>query len=751
MVKQVRDLSRIVGCVGVGLLVTVGAVAQSSIRAWGRYCYDTRGRSEPVMNIAAGEFATATVTRSGFASVNGGCDGGHLVPALSPGQRYIDIGVGTWGAAALVSDGSIVSWGVNAFFGGYPLLPTLPPTPPLPPGTQYVQVAVGNWHIVALRSDGVIVAWGTNGSGQCNVPPIPPGRSVHRVIANRAYSFAILSDGSLLAWGDTTTGILPPPTFPAAVIDVHPGASHCLAVCADGSAVAWGGNQDGQCNVPALPVGTSYLMCSAGGHFSCALRSDNVIVTWGVNHATAEPPPVLPSGVTVLQMRSGYLHTAVLLSNGEVRVWGDSDDFQARLPGLPFAANPSGAAQFLHTSHGYWHACAVRSDGGIEAWGEDDASQTVIPWWLQTGRYVKAGAHTWHSGALRADGQLFLWGDNTVGQCNVPALPPGVIYTDFSIGLGHTVALRSDGQAVAFGQNVNNCLHIPVLPAGTSYVQCGAQYLDSVYLRSDGQVITSQMTGAGGPGPAPLGLEYTDIGAGEVIVGAVRSDGTPHWWKTTGWNPPSPSGIAAWMPLSAMPPLPFGVYYVEVDCGNYTAIWRRSDGTVSVSGSVGYAQDRLPHLEPGTSYLGVSANWDTVSGRVGSTCTYVSFAQGCAGSQQAARLVPRDTPRIGKLHEITVFDLPQNLAVLGMGFSRPPQPVSLAALGMPGCSLHIDVDAVALLTGQWNRAKFSLPIPERAALVGLRFYQQAMVLDPGAGNPAGAVMSNAAEGVVGHR
>jgi hypothetical protein len=204
------------------------------------------------------------------------------------------------------------------------------------------------------------------------------------------------------------------------------------------------------------------------------------------------------------------------------------------------------------------------------------------------------------------------------------------------------------------------------------------------------------------------------------------------------------------MPLSAMPPLPFGVYYVEVDCGNYTAIWRRSDGTVSVSGSVGYAQDRLPNLEPGTSYLGVSANWDTVSGRVGSTCTYVSFAQGCAGSQQAARLVPRDTPRIGKLHEITVFDLPQNLAVLGMGFSRPPQPVSLAGSACPAAACTSTSTPWRCCRASGTARSSVCPSLRGRQLVGLRFYQQALVLDPAAGNPAGAVMSNAAEGVIGH-
>jgi hypothetical protein len=35
-------------------------------------------------------------------------------------------------------------------------------------------------------------------------------------------------------------------------------------------------------------------------------------------------------------------------------------------------------------------------------------------------------------------------------------------------------------------------------------------------------------------------------------------------------------------------------------------------------------------------------------------------------------------------------------------------------------------------------------------LVGLRFANQAVVLDPQAGNAAGAVVSDAAEGVIGH-
>lgn len=53
------------------------------------------------------------------------------------------------------------------------------------------------------------------------------------------------------------------------------------------------------------------------------------------------------------------------------------------------------------------------------------------------------------------------------------------------------------------------------------------------------------------------------------------------------------------------------------------------------------------------------------------------------------------------------------------------------------------------LFGQGGQAVFELPIPDAVALVGTRFFHQALVLDPGA-NAAGVVVSDAAEGIVGH-
>lgn len=157
----------------------------------------------------------------------------------------------------------------------------------------------------------------------------------------------------------------------------------------------------------------------------------------------------------------------------------------------------------------------------------------------------------------------------------------------------------------------------------------------------------------------------------------------------------------------------------------------------------------MPQLDPGTSYVQVGASrGGMVIARVGPTSTYVTFANGCAGSHPAARLVPLDTPRIGATHEVNVLDVPAGAAFVLFGMSHT-SPQSLATLGMPGCSLHVTADAAVVVTTTTGNARFQLPIPDVPALVGTHFFNQALILDPAAGNALGAVMSDAAEGVVG--
>ncbi len=68
----------------------------------------------------------------------------------------------------------------------------------------------------------------------------------------------------------------------------------------------------------------------------------------------------------------------------------------------------------------------------------------------------------------------------------------------------------------------------------------------------------------------------------------------------------------------------------------------------------------------------------------------------------------------------------------------------------PGRDLHVNPAAYALLVGQDQQAVWNLPIPDDPQFVGVHFFGQALVLDPAAGNGFGAVVSDAAEGVIGH-
>lgn len=97
---------------------------------------------------------------------------------------------------------------------------------------------------------------------------------------------------------------------------------------------------------------------------------------------------------------------------------------------------------------------------------------------------------------------------------------------------------------------------------------------------------------------------------------------------------------------------------------------------------------------------------------------------------------------------------PANAVLLLTGFSRStsnlgPLPLSLAAAGMPGCTLFVSPDRIEWLGGAGNQASWRTPVPNLPNLVGVTLYQQALVFDPAAGNASGAVMSSPARAVIG--
>ncbi|MBX3462145.1 MAG: hypothetical protein KF830_03165 [Planctomycetes bacterium] len=548
---------------------------------------------------------------------------------------------------------------------------------------------------------------------------------------------ALLSDGSILAWGDLTTGVLNVPPLPPGTRyeSLSCKGAHALAMRSDGVLVAWGDNTFGQCNVPVPPAGTRYTLYRADFFQCTALRSDQVLVTWGVTGFGLATPPAIPPGLRCIDIDTGTNHSVALLSNGEVLTWGDQGFFQGDLARLPRGLDPDGQPyRFRQMSTSAYRALAVLSDGSVQQWGLASSPPPPLPKGV---RYVHAEAGGGHNAALRSDGQLVAWGSNGHGQCNVPALPPGVTYTKAKLSYVHTVALRSDGAAVAFGANNFGQSVIPALPPGLRYVDVDVADNKTVLLRSDGALVYAGTTASNAHlvPVAPAGRRFTRVAAGQNRCIALLSDGSAIHWS-----------LAIWTPI---PPLPPGVTYVEVEGDHSHFVLRRSDGEVVVCGVIQHDQNLVPPLDPGTSYVEISAHNDTSAARIGPTSTFVSYGPGCAGSQPSSRLVPDDTPRLGRTLQVRLFDLPVDLAILAFGWQRIP-PFDLGLVGMPGCALHLEPAAFVPLVGQGQQAVWEVPIPDDVQFLGARFHGQPLVLDPAAPNGFGAVVGDAAEGVIGH-
>jgi len=134
---------------------------------------------------------------------------------------------------------------------------------------------------------------------------------------------------------------------------------------------------------------------------------------------------------------------------------------------------------------------------------------------------------------------------------------------------------------------------------------------------------------------------------------------------------------------------------------------------------------------------------------------YSGHRAGCDGSSGRTSLTSATVPAIGQTHVVDLAGMPASTAailVLGYGdtaIALGPLPVDLSLFGLTGCPGNIEPQDTFLVLGDAaGNGSWSLPIPNVPAFVGTKFWNQALVVDPGV-NTAGAVMSDSAVGRVG--
>jgi alpha-tubulin suppressor-like RCC1 family protein len=240
---------------------------------------------------------------------------GYSNPYTIPNiNNAIDIASGTTQTFILLSDGTIKSCGVNnaGQLGNGNMINQY----------QYVSVlginnaiAISSYlaanHALALLSDGTIKSWGYNNKGQLgnntttssstpvNVSNITTAIAI---AVGSEHSLALLADGTIKSWGSNTGGQLGNGNFldnlvPTTVLNINnaiaisAASDYSMALLSDGTVKMWGTNGYGQ-----LGIGTA-----------------------GSNYNT---PMLVPSLTNVIAISAGYQHVIVLLSNGTAKGWG---------------------------------------------------------------------------------------------------------------------------------------------------------------------------------------------------------------------------------------------------------------------------------------------------------------------------------------------------------------------------------------------------------------------------------------------
>ena len=156
------------------------------------------------------------------------------------------------------------------------------------------------------------------------------------------------------------------------------------------------------------------------------------------------------------------------------------------------------------------------------------------------------------------------------------------------------------------------------------------------------------------------------------------------------------------------------------------------------------------HNRPIASYLVRGSSTDPVA-------SYTTFGAGCAGSGGVPILeaAPGSLPRSDGTFTLQLSNLPagNGIAVVFFGYSKThwaggSLPLDLGPFGMGGCALYVSPDQSVQVPTSGGTAQFALDIPCDPALLGVHFFNQGAVLDPGV-NPLNLIVTNAAAGIVG--
>jgi titin len=328
---------------------------------------------------------------------------------VDPSTRIERIDTTYYSTVALLSDGSMWSWGTKATSSGLYFLGDgttgsrlTPARIPLPVGLDTSLAAdtvtgldCSYTHCLITTSNGSIYGWGDGTSRQLSpgsttatkadrTSPTLITSGLTNPIVAAGYGYSLYADigaagtgGTLKAWGSNSYRRASPTTSTTGLLTAF--------------------NEVRDMSVPASPVAvTDVIAVAAGNTHTVALRANGTLMAWGRNNVgqlgtgTTDTTiyysePVLPGGRTAASLHVEGDHVLVRATDGTLHGWGRNTNGVLGTGGLTNVLTPTHAA-VGHTfaridTSGYptnkhvQTAVGLTTDGTVLAWGANSYGQ----------------------------------------------------------------------------------------------------------------------------------------------------------------------------------------------------------------------------------------------------------------------------------------------------------------------------------------------------------------------------------------
>jgi alpha-tubulin suppressor-like RCC1 family protein len=246
------------------------------------------------------------------------------VSGISAGNGY---------SIAVKKDGSVTAWGCrwNSDHRNTRYPPILPRVPipcddacpcKIPSNLTQVKAVSAGWGdcVLALMSDGTVISWGRNDSGNCAVPH--GLKNVTAISAGYTHSLALKDDGSVVAWGAYNGRI---PLDHQRYSGMTLGFGDSLLLNEDGTLSTFTGTKSSD-HVPLYhPPLSNVTAISSASCYYVALLENGSVINWmcGKKMESTRLNTAGKNLTNVIAISAGSDFTLALKNNGKVVAWGN--------------------------------------------------------------------------------------------------------------------------------------------------------------------------------------------------------------------------------------------------------------------------------------------------------------------------------------------------------------------------------------------------------------------------------------------